>query len=104
MPTPVAPMNMPSNLQPSVEFCHVPWLCEPSSMNLYNPELSVAREPVLNAVRALYTGVPRKPQRIAAFLAQARADPYIRAALVTEAAPITLLEHCSTLNLPRVVM
>ena len=62
----------------------------PLTMNLNNPELAVAQEPVLEAVRALHTGVTRKPRRIAAFWAQARADTSIPAALVT--APITLLE------------
>ena len=69
------------------------YIClNPLNMNLNNPELEVAQEPVLEAVRAPHTAVTRKPQRIAAFLAQAGADPSIWAALVTEAAPITLLE------------
>ena len=64
----------------------------PLTMNLNTPELAVAQEPVLEAVRVLHGGVTGKPQRIAAFWAQARADPSIRAALVPEAATITLLE------------
>ena len=78
------------------------YIClNPLNMNLNNPEFEVAQEPVLEAVRAPHTAVTRKPQRIAAFLAQARADPSIRAALVTEAAPITLLEPLQHAESPK---
>ena len=74
----------------------------PLTMNLNNPQLALAQEPVLEAVRALHTGVTRTPKRIAAFWAQADADPSIWAALVTEAAPITLLEPLQHPECPEV--
>ena len=37
IPTHVAPMTMPSHLQPSVEFCHVLYLCDPSHYEPQHP-------------------------------------------------------------------
>ena len=77
----------------------------PLTMNLNNPELAVAQEPVLEAVRALHTGVTRKSQCIAAFFWHKPAPiPPSGQPWSQRLHPSLYSSPCSTPNLWRAVM